>query len=480
MGIIIDQSLSPQEKYNELIRRGAEAFRLAYEETQTASGTMIQAQNRIGDVKQAIGRELLPTAAHAFKGIASLLEANQTDMAAWATNSATAIAHVISGYLELQNAAGLALENLVAPGIIKKTAFDRYLQEFPEDLVAARAAMEKASKRPWFIDIRPTGTNEVWNFLTPSHPERLKELENQLRDEQNMVMRSREELRKQILAKPLTSKYEIPELSLSAEAGKGELANREALDIVGKSIYAVHLKQLDAQRAITNDYRQSNEYLRIQQEIEEATTEDLTLRKSLMDTLNRKFEGIEQAKRLKAANNEMESAFKQNINAMLWEGQSWGDSMINIVKAITAEIINMIVVEQAAKAAAGGISKVFGIALNAVGAAAGSSIGPASTSSTVSSYPQATAMHEGGLVGWPRLHGGLAADEFPAILQRGEAVTPKGGLQATVNIINQTGQNVKGKVTDTQFDGRKYITSVVLEDLNNYGPVRQAFEGMGK
>jgi hypothetical protein len=85
--------------------------------------------------------------------------------------------------------------------------------------------------------------------------------------------------------------------------------------------------------------------------------------------------------------------------------------------------------------------------------------------------------YHGGGEAWgmaPRLHGGLAADEFPAILQRGESVTPKGGLQSTINIINQSGQQLKGKVSGAKFDGRKYVTSILIEDLNSNGPLAQA------
>jgi hypothetical protein len=35
----------------------------------------------------------------------------------------------------------------------------------------------------------------------------------------------------------------------------------------------------------------------------------------------------------------------------------------------------------------------------------------------------------------PRLHNGLAADEFPAVLQKGETVVPKGKPAGTVNNV---------------------------------------------
>lgn len=84
-------------------------------------------------------------------------------------------------------------------------------------------------------------------------------------------------------------------------------------------------------------------------------------------------------------------------------------------------------------------------------------------------------MHQGGLVGnggstrpvspllfagAPRLHGGLAADEFPAILQSGETVLPRGArtsgtVVSNVNVtINQAGGMTGG--SNDQEQARKY------------------------
>ena len=69
----------------------------------------------------------------------------------------------------------------------------------------------------------------------------------------------------------------------------------------------------------------------------------------------------------------------------------------------------------------------------------------------------------------PRLHAGLAADEFPAILQRGEMVTPRGaGQNVTVNINNQSGTplSAEGK---SRVDGRQMIIDIVVDDYYRHG-----------
>lgn len=89
--------------------------------------------------------------------------------------------------------------------------------------------------------------------------------------------------------------------------------------------------------------------------------------------------------------------------------------------------------------------------------------------------------------GAPRLHSGLAPDEFPAILQSGEAVIPKGkwsygdarpgqsgqAMNVEVKIDNQSSAPLKleqGSVTHS-FD--KIIIGVVAKDINEYGVLGQ-------
>lgn len=270
-----------------------------------------------------------------------------------------------------------------------------------------------------------------------------------------------------------------PGLSATDEYARQQIQQKNLQDVMMS--YMILRKQREELERIGGTYQTSAQYAKIKQQIETATTDNTERRASLMRQMDEEFQGIENAKRLKKAYDEMESTFKSNINAMIWEGQTFKDSMINVVKAITAELINMLIVEKAARAMAGGITSFFGIATSAASAgmsAAGTSSSYSGIYKPGGSY--ASPMHAGGIVGMPRLHGGLAPDEYSAILQRGEAVTPKGGLKATVNIINNTGQPMKGRVKGTEFDGRKFVTSVILDDLSSNGQVRQALEGIQK
>ena len=61
-GIKLSETLSPQEKFNELLRIGAQSFSLAEGQAKTFSGQVAQLGNAWGDVKEKIGEALMPVA----------------------------------------------------------------------------------------------------------------------------------------------------------------------------------------------------------------------------------------------------------------------------------------------------------------------------------------------------------------------------------------------------------------------------------
>ncbi len=124
--------------------------------------------------------------------------------------------------------------------------------------------------------------------------------------------------------------------------------------------------------------------------------------------------------------------------------------------------------------------------------------GASLTNATTGAYDMVPTAHSGGLIlhsgGYvPRFHvGGLSSDERPAILQTGEGVLSRRGMAAfdamnngqagggnvnvAVNIDNKSSQQVNARQTGSQFDGKKWVVSMVLEDLNNYGPLHHALK----
>jgi len=59
-GIVLDETLDPQDKFNALLKIGADNFYLAQSETKTAAGAMAQFKNNVGDLGEEISMGVLP------------------------------------------------------------------------------------------------------------------------------------------------------------------------------------------------------------------------------------------------------------------------------------------------------------------------------------------------------------------------------------------------------------------------------------
>ncbi len=165
----------------------------------------------------------------------------------------------------------------------------------------------------------------------------------------------------------------------------------------------------------------------------------------------------------------------------------FSDYVKGFLESIARAIANMMA-QQAAAGIASGIAGLFsggGMSSGATGVASPGSAIPAHHSGGM-------ILHQGGYV--PRFHfGGLMPDERPAILQTGEGVLSRRGMAAldalnggqagggntnvTVEVVNKSSQAVKATQGPMKFDLRGAVVSVILEDLEGNGPLRQAGVG---
>jgi hypothetical protein len=89
--------------------------------------------------------------------------------------------------------------------------------------------------------------------------------------------------------------------------------------------------------------------------------------------------------------------------------------------------------------------------------------------------------------GAPRLHDGLAPDELPAILQRGERVLSRKESReygagahppgVVINVQNKTNTPVTAEKTRTAFDGKRYVVDVILDDYSRGGDIWKMIRG---
>ena len=102
-GIVIEQNLSTEEKFNELLRIGADSFGLAAAEARTASGAYKQFQNAMGDLAETIGEPLM-------KGLAEMsreVVRNKTEWQDFVKVQTEGCAEILSGFKSIRDIIGV-------------------------------------------------------------------------------------------------------------------------------------------------------------------------------------------------------------------------------------------------------------------------------------------------------------------------------------------------------------------------------------
>jgi TP901 family phage tail tape measure protein len=293
------------------------------------------------------------------------------------------------------------------------------------------------------------------------------------------------------------NQYAVPYLGLDAAAGagagvetglptyaagvEGRLTgeNPQERYFVEETIRKINLeKRMLAQ---TNEERAQSVAI---EELEQAALEKkIELRSLDYENVKRAVAELEKARRLTDTAEDIGSSFTKTFDDIILGAGQAGEA----VKALLADIARAI---------------VHNMFSQPVGEAIGSSIarwllGPSRAPGTIGVDPNpalATVAHAGWQVGmaspatrrvptglfWgaPRLHGGLEAGEYPAILKAGETVTPAGGSarpSVTVNIQNNSSSPVSAQVKDLKFDLKRMVLGILLEDQQSNGPVTRGY-----
>ena len=200
---------------------------------------------------------------------------------------------------------------------------------------------------------------------------------------------------------------------------------------------------------------------------------------NLISEYSAKLKNLEKAQRLAEIANKIEDAFASAFTDMIMGAGKAEDAILSLANSILKLIIQQTI---AGPIAAGITGAFFGPTnLNAVpaGAATPGIASVAHSGGIVgrTSFPQ-RAVSPGLFNNAPRLHNGLGAGEFPAILQRGEQVIPRGGSSGptvVINIDNRSSQEVQADQSDVTFDGEKFIVEAVIKDFHGNGPIRSLF-----
>ena len=176
---------------------------------------------------------------------------------------------------------------------------------------------------------------------------------------------------------------------------------------------------------------------------------------------------------------------KDSAEAIVDFAMTGKSSFSDMIQSMIKDLAKMILYQQIMKPLAGAISDGSSGWLSLLVGFVGSLFGVGGSTS----IPAGVGLwHGGGVVGYdkpqtafvnpalfagaPRLHKGLAPDEYPAILQRGETVTPKGGsIAPTINIINNAGAEISTDMQEVnggmQID--VMIDQVVAKKMGQFG-----------
>ncbi len=427
--------------------------------------------------KIVLGETLLPAYQQVMAGIANYLQTNQDDIAAWANN-------VVSAMGTVAKAIGVVTSQLRSS---ESRDFWPELNKLMEkDTIAEyEFAMKQAGKRPWagMAQKRETGAMDM-------------DLYRQIRqsvESRYMAQMDREKLFAGGGITPgempgAVTLSKLPGTYGAADYAIGPIAAGETL--TGGSAAAVAKKTADVSTAIARMYDQIDRKTKASFDarrrllMEQAGTyEDMGISPDLIHQWERSQSeslDIEQGKAtgglfggfaagIAEMNRELlttgelganlattlRDGVVGSISDAIFEARDLGDALREVGRSMARMAMEWALNQ----AVTGGMNMAFGVKH------AGGVVGPGGL---------ARMMPVGLLNVAPRLHGGLAADEFPAILQRGETVIPRGG--ATPNVAIQVVNNGTAKNANggrPRWDGDRWVIGVVLDDLEHGGPLSQ-------
>jgi len=373
-GIVIDESLSAQEKFNKLLDIGAGKFHLAEAETKTISGQMAQFKNSVNEAAEEVGGPL---------------------------------SRALGEFLRILREIGKEIKE----GPFRKD----WLEE-----------LEKRERIPEIIPLP-----EPWRRMVEPVEPTLPTIP-------------------QIPTTPAPWREKVPQLRLEIETQKAiqfqQEFERQLREGTGPAI-----------EYVTDE---SQKYANLFEWQMEAAEEAWKKHQEDLDEIAAKW---------KQVGTVMEYSLTSAFDKMIWEAQSWKEAMLDVLRAVVREMMRVWMIQPLASAFTGGVEKAI--------------------------FTRAIAPHRGGMVGdtfmptrmlpaWafagaPRLHAGLAADEFPAILQAGERVIPRGGASTTVNIINQSGVPLSAQAS-SRFDAGQMVVDIVVDNAVRHGRVYDIIRTIAK
>jgi hypothetical protein len=191
-----------------------------------------------------------------------------------------------------------------------------------------------------------------------------------------------------------------------------------------------------------------------------------------------KFDEVSsQMKRIQSISEQVGEGFTGMFTELVDGTHSVSDAFANMARSIAASIMQ-IVAKMIVMAA---VEKIVGAAIGAFGGGGGFHSGGTATVLSQDAF--------GMTLAGTRAGGGPVSANMPYLIgERGPelfvpnssgSVVPNGGFGGSsvqVNIINETGSQVRKSESAPQFDGKKWVQNIILEDVASNGPIGQAWK----
>jgi hypothetical protein len=375
-GIVMDEALTQQEKFNEILRLGADAFYLAEKEARSATGTYAQFNAMVSDLGEQLGGPLIESLTNVGR---ALLE-NKDAWADYFNILGEGVAEILSGFESIRT-------------------------------IIANMPVSKNPRRygGWYV--LPTPSDDRMGLSSGNTPR-----ENQrIAEERAEAYRREQEENKEI-----------------------ETLNKRLGEVYGKKPGGFVGPLIDP------------EVLAKRQEAKQAMLDDALY----IDNVYRRT--------AKSIESSMSGAFE----SMIMDGASFKDAMEGFLDDMARSFAKM-ASDIAARSIMGGIG--FGAG---GGLSGGGLISLFAHKGGIVGEPgfQLKAMPASTFTNAPRLHSGLMSDEFPAILQKGEEVIPKGGgnigskLDTIISLLSQR-QTINANI----IDKRDVVTRERIEGREGEG-----------